>query len=140
MSTSVVILLTAFALSFGGFLLKRREKNRVWTIGRKHALDEELFEFEFRTSFETSESASAFQALLSNPTVSTRVELSPNGNRWIVLGTATALARGPWYRAVLNEWSHAMQTVGSREMVIATAGKPGVGTGFVLSTDLGNVA
>jgi len=133
MSTSAAIL-TAFALSIAGFVMKRRDSDKIWTAGRAHALDSGVWEFDFSLSFDQRAGAETYLSRLKHPSISARIEQTPNG-RWVVRGSAVAPARAGWYRAVLAKWNSARVGISSPgEMVVATAAKPGVGTGFVLAT------
>jgi len=137
MSASVAILLAAFAISIAGFALKRRDADKVWTIGRKHSLDGGVYEFDFSVAFVDRGDADIFRSRLKDPSISTRVEPSPNQQRWVVKGNASEAARRAWYRAVLSEWTSALEGIPSAShTIVVTAAKAGVGSGFILSTDL----
>ena len=134
MSTSAAILLTAFALSIASFLVKRRDADKIWTAGRAHALDPGIWDFAFSLSFPERLGAETYLSRLKHPSSSARIEQASTG-RWVVRGSATSQARGSWYRAVLADWTSARAGIsGADESIVATAAKPGVGTGFVLAT------
>jgi len=138
MSTAFIIVGVAIALSVAGFLVRRHNRNdpnRIWLMGRKHALDLEQFEFTFSVAFNDEALARSFQAMLTNPIVQARVNQCPNPEVWSVDGKALSIADAGWYKSVLAEWRRCLDAVGRpRETILVTAGKPGSGVGQFLST------
>jgi hypothetical protein len=140
-SIRLVIFSLALVLVLAQVLVRRRNEaksrdtDRIWTVGRAHALDGD-FEFLFLVGFDDRAVAEEFCRGLSNSSVSTRIQLSDNQKVWQVWGSATHSADGIWYQSILTEWNTALATIGQQQGIIATANVPGVKSGFILSTDI----
>jgi len=135
MSTTVAVLAVVTALSILGVSLKRRDRKKIWVIGRRTSLDREEFEFSFRVGFDDESVASAFLKAVSEPSVGLSLE-QPKPGRWVVVGKTTTIADGIWYQAILGKWRRTIdESTAPGETIMVMASKPGSATGFFLSTE-----
>ncbi|MBD9477981.1 hypothetical protein [Pseudoxanthomonas sp. PXM02] len=124
------------ALAVLGWRIHRQylRRHRIWTLGYRYALPpDEHYEFEFHASFADEQEARRCIDRVSVPGLASRLELSPNGQRWAVFWRLSMPARRAEFDTVLAAVHRGIADAGSAETVIVcSAGLRGSGTAFVL--------